>query len=124
MTISSYLYSTNDILLFIMQNYITCCAIQDYTVVTGSADNTLRVWHIESGQCIAILEGHQSFVNHVICKGKFIFSTSYDNTARVWCTYRQQFCVHVLNASHLFCMNNLNLMRFIHFRVITKASLN
>lgn len=79
-----------------MKSYITCCAIHEHLVVTGSADHTIRVWTIENGQCLSVLEGHLSIVNHVICEGQFILSTSYDKTARVWSIYRtNQFCLQV-----------------------------
>ncbi|XP_054162840.1 WD repeat-containing protein 86-like [Oppia nitens] len=69
------------------QSYITCCAVYKHLVVTGSADNTIKVWTIEEAQCIATFIGHQSVVNHVICEGQLILSTSYDKTARIWSLY-------------------------------------
>ena len=67
-------------------------------VVTGSADHTIRVWTIDSSDCIATLEGHESVVNHLVCDGRFIMSTSYDKTARVWSLYNEEdkFCVQFL----------------------------
>ena len=31
-------------------------------VVSGSKDNTLKVWDIETGKCVATLKGHSSNV--------------------------------------------------------------
>ncbi len=31
-------------------------------VVSGSSDNTIRIWDIEGGQCIRVLEGHEELV--------------------------------------------------------------
>ena len=81
-------------------------------MVTGSADNTLRVWTIESGQCLAVLTGHISIVNHVICEGNFILSTSYDKTSRIWSIHRinyndNDFCIQVLEVFINICVNHI-----------------
>ena len=31
-------------------------------VVSASNDNTLKVWDMETGECVATLEGHSSYV--------------------------------------------------------------
>ena len=31
-------------------------------VVSGSSDNTIRLWDIECGQCLRVLEGHEELV--------------------------------------------------------------
>ena len=31
-------------------------------VVSGSYDNTLKVWDVATGKCVATLEGHSSYV--------------------------------------------------------------
>ena len=31
-------------------------------VVSGSKDNTLKVWDIATGECVATLEGHSMYV--------------------------------------------------------------
>ncbi|XP_076351524.1 uncharacterized protein LOC143247398 [Tachypleus tridentatus] len=64
--------------------YITCCAVHEQFVVTGSSDNTLRKWSIATSECLYVYEGHESRISRVICTGDFIFSTSYDKTARSW----------------------------------------
>ena len=53
---------------------------------SGSADNTLRVWDIESGQCLKRLEGHTYPVESVsiTSNGEKAVSGSGDETLRVW----------------------------------------
>ena len=55
-------------------------------VVTGSDDNTARVWNARDGETIAVLKGHASQVYGVAVSpdGKTIATASADNTARLW----------------------------------------
>ena len=52
--------------------------------MSGSADKTIRKWDMATCACMAVLEGHEGTVNRIICTGDFIFSSSYDRTARCW----------------------------------------
>lgn len=37
--------------------YITCAAISDTFIITGSADNTLRKWDMTTCDCLFVYEG-------------------------------------------------------------------
>ena len=65
---------------------VTCMAIfPDGRVVSGSDDNTLRVWDVYTGQCLQTLEGHKRGINCVaILRDGRVVSGSGDNTLRVW----------------------------------------
>jgi WD40 repeat protein len=53
--------------------------------VSGSDDETLRVWDSASGACLRVLDGHTSVVSSVCALGDGrIVSGSWDNTLRVW----------------------------------------
>jgi small GTP-binding protein len=54
--------------------------------VSGSYDDTLRVWDLGSYACLATLQGHTSTVNGVAVTpdGRRAVSTSEDDTLRVW----------------------------------------
>ena len=55
-------------------------------IVSGSDDNTIRVWDLDTGACLKTLEGHTSSVKAVALTsdGKRIVSGSGDKTIRVW----------------------------------------
>src|SRR5262249_23487658 len=55
-------------------------------VVTGSHDNTLKVWDVETGEAEQTMKGHAAPVRAVTFHpdGKRIISGSWDKTVRVW----------------------------------------
>ncbi|WP_088892187.1 serine/threonine-protein kinase [Leptolyngbya ohadii] len=57
------------------------------TLISGSADNTIRLWDMNSGRLIRTLSGHTSFVNNALAlspDGQTLISGSADRTIRVW----------------------------------------
>ncbi|PAV69007.1 hypothetical protein WR25_13916 isoform B [Diploscapter pachys] len=65
---------------------ITCLQIHGDMLVTGSDDNTLRVWSIEKGRLTFALVGHTGGVwtSQISEDGKFIVSGSTDRSVKVW----------------------------------------
>jgi S1-C subfamily serine protease len=55
-------------------------------VITGSWDNTIKVWNLETGQLEQTLVGHESLVNSVALSadGNTLVSGSDDGTVKVW----------------------------------------
>jgi len=55
-------------------------------IVSGSVDDTLKVWDVETGQELLTLKGHSDYVMSVSFSpdGKRIVSGSGDNTLKVW----------------------------------------
>ena len=55
------------------------------TVVSGSADKTLRVWDLTTNTCTAVLNGHTDYVSSVVVLNETtVVSGSADKTLRVW----------------------------------------
>ncbi|KAG6411314.1 hypothetical protein SASPL_129394 [Salvia splendens] len=53
---------------------------------SGSMDHTIRVWSLETLQCIQTLTGNNHVVTSVLCWDQFLLSASLDNTIKVWAT--------------------------------------
>ena len=43
----------------------------DNFLVSGSSDNTSRIWNLKSLECLHVLEGHTDAVNCIAIKVKF-----------------------------------------------------
>jgi WD40 repeat protein len=54
--------------------------------LTGSVDTTVRLWDVETGRCLRVLEGHTREVTTVAwsADGRRALSGSFDKTVRVW----------------------------------------
>ena len=55
-------------------------------VISGSYDNTIKIWNINTGEELKTLNGHSSSVTAVSITpdGSKIISGSYDNTLKIW----------------------------------------
>ncbi len=55
-------------------------------IVSGSSDETIKIWDANSGECLKTLEGHSSRVNSVAWSpdGSKIVSGSSDATIKIW----------------------------------------
>lgn len=64
---------------------VTCVSVTDnHLCVTGSADNTLRVWDLFTGSCIMKLCGHSKPITCIVAIQNEIISASKDKTIRIW----------------------------------------
>ena len=56
------------------------------TIVSGSDDQTIKVWNLDTGELLHTLEGHSDSVNSVAISpnGRTIVSGSKDETVKVW----------------------------------------
>ena len=55
-------------------------------IISGSFDNTIKIWDANTGECLQTLEGHSHYVWSVAYSpdGTKIVSGSYDNTIKIW----------------------------------------
>ena len=53
-------------------------------IVSGSLDTSIRVWDVETGQCLHTLIGHQSLTSGMELKDSILVSGNADSTVKVW----------------------------------------
>lgn len=59
---------------------------EDELIVSGSNDQTIRIWRASTGECVCMLEGHEDLVRALAydaLSGRLI-SASYDQTVIIW----------------------------------------
>src|SRR5258705_10597396 len=65
-----------------------CIAFSAYgeQLVSGSYDQTVRLWNISTGALLQVMRGHSDWVQSVVYSpdGRYIASGSDDNTVRIW----------------------------------------
>lgn len=76
-------------------NIITCVQMFDNTIVSGSNDNTLKVWNASTGKCLQTLLGHTGTIWSTQIFGDLIVSGSSDKTVKVWNAVTGE-CIHTL----------------------------
>ncbi len=66
------------------QSWVNCLAFAQGKLISGSEDNTIKIWNLETGACTHTLQGHQDTVRSLaFAQGKLI-SGSDDNTIKIW----------------------------------------
>ena len=71
-------------------SYILFYQVAFCRVVSGSRDATLRVWDVETGECLHVLVGHVAAVRCVQYDGRLVVSGAYDYTVKVWDPEREE----------------------------------
>jgi F-box/WD-40 domain protein 7 len=65
--------------------YVICVEILSYErILSGSANKTIKIWNVQTGDCLHTLEGHTGYVRciKVLCEGRII-SGSEDGEIRI-----------------------------------------
>ncbi|XP_064637249.1 F-box/WD repeat-containing protein 7-like isoform X2 [Lineus longissimus] len=85
---------------------ITCLEFCGPRVVSGSDDNTLKVWSVVTGKCLRTLVGHTGGVWSSQMADNMVISGSTDRTLKVWNADTGQ-CLHTLygHTSTVRCMH-------------------
>uniref|UniRef100_V9KHD6 F-box/WD repeat-containing protein 7 n=1 Tax=Callorhinchus milii TaxID=7868 RepID=V9KHD6_CALMI len=85
---------------------ITCLQFSGNRILSGSDDNTLKVWSALTGECVQTLVGHTGGVWSSQMRGNVVISGSTDRTLKVWAAETGA-CVHTLygHASTVRCMH-------------------
>lgn len=85
---------------------ITCLQFCGNRIVSGSDDNTLKVWSAVTGRCLRTLVGHTGGVWSSQMSNNIIISGSTDRTLKVWDANSGE-CLHTLygHTSTVRCMH-------------------
>ena len=75
---------------------VTCIKkLTQSKIVTGSIDNTVKIWDSSNGNCFKTLKGHTDWVLSLEIINHFtILSSSKDNTIKKWNLKKNYFAVH------------------------------
>ena len=61
-----------------------CGQFDGVHIVSGSLDTSIRVWDVETGNCLHTLVGHQSLTSGMELKDNILVSGNADSTIKVW----------------------------------------
>lgn len=79
-------------------NGVTCLQIwDDTTLATGSYDNTIKIWDLETGQEIRTLTGHTRGIRSLQMDDHKLLSASLDGTVKLW-QWRTGKCLRTLSS--------------------------
>ena len=65
-------------------NNVYSVVVKDNLIISSSWDHTIRIWDMNTWECLKVLEGHTNCVMSVFVKDNLIISGSYDYTIKVW----------------------------------------
>jgi len=84
-------------------SWVICTAMtpDGQVAISGSVDETLRVWSPEVGECLRVLRGHKDIIHDVKISpdGKLALSGSQDKTVRLW-QLSSGHCLNVFEYHH------------------------
>ncbi|EFH46927.1 WD-40 repeat family protein [Arabidopsis lyrata subsp. lyrata] len=90
---------------------VTCFVVGGQLLYSGSVDKTIKVWDLNTLQCVMTLKQHTGTVTSLLCWDKCLISSSLDGTIKVWAcsengslkvvqTRKQEQSVHALCGMH------------------------
>jgi F-box/WD-40 domain protein MET30 len=65
-------------------NGVMCLQFDDNILATGSYDSTIKIWNMDSEECIQTLRGHTSGIRAIQFDENKLISGSLDQTLKVW----------------------------------------
>ncbi|CAM8901883.1 unnamed protein product [Rhodiola kirilowii] len=63
---------------------VVSMAVGGNHLYTGSLDHTVKVWDLNTLQCVQTLTGHSDAVMSLLCLDRFLISCSLDRTIKIW----------------------------------------
>ncbi|MGH2413942.1 MAG: WD40 repeat domain-containing protein, partial [Microcystaceae cyanobacterium] len=93
-----------------------------YMLATGSEDKTLKLWNVETGQCLKTLQGHQNLLKSIAFSpdGQTLVTSSFDETMKIWNVQTGQ-CLKILRVKRPY--ENMNIAGATGLTEAQKATL-
>ncbi|XP_021750879.1 protein JINGUBANG-like [Chenopodium quinoa] len=63
---------------------ISCLAVENGLIYSGSWDKTLKVWRLSDLRCLESIKAHDDAINGLIAKNGVVYSASADGKIKVW----------------------------------------
>ena len=63
---------------------VNCLIVHNNILYSGSGDETIRAWNLDTNECITALRGHTYRVYCLIVHNNILYSGSVDETIRAW----------------------------------------
>ncbi|KAL1195085.1 Zinc finger CCCH domain-containing protein 59 [Cardamine amara subsp. amara] len=90
---------------------VKCFIVGGQRLYSGSVDKTIKVWDLNTLQCVMTLGQHSDIITSLLCWDQYLISSSLDGTIKVWGssesgnlkvihTRRQEESVHALCGLH------------------------
>ena len=64
-------------------NNVYSVVVKDNLIISSSWDHTIRIWDMNTWECLKVLEGHTDWIRTVFVKDNLIISGSDDATIRI-----------------------------------------
>ena len=65
-------------------SFVECLIVHNNILYSGSWDNTIRAWSLDTNECITALRGHTDYVDCLIVHNNILYSGGDENTIRAW----------------------------------------
>lgn len=63
---------------------VTCLKFNRKYLMTGSYDSTIKIWRVDTGECLRTLTGHQKGVKSLVFDSQKLITGGLDSTIKVW----------------------------------------
>ena len=63
---------------------VTCLQFNRKYLMTGSYDNTVKIWKVETGECLRTLTGHTKPIRSLVFDSQKLITGGLDSTIKVW----------------------------------------
>jgi F-box/WD-40 domain protein 7 len=88
------------------REWIRCIkCISKYKLISGSDDYSIKVWNLETGECLRTLKGHEDSVTCFEFLDEKLISGSWDGTIKIWDLSKYE-CLKTL-VGHSYRVSNL-----------------